>query len=91
MHLRQVQESHHNRLPGLQIDVVNNEKTLIKGKTYRWDEVEEPHTHYCMLLFLNLKVQVPDLTSNKVQQNNATIKHNNFWSELIYNTYLEAT
>jgi len=45
--LQQVQQSHHDRLPRLQTDVVENEKTVIKGKTYRWDEVEELHTRDC--------------------------------------------
>jgi hypothetical protein len=47
MQLPQVQQPHHDRLPRLQTNVVENEKTLIKGKTCSWDEVEELHTRDC--------------------------------------------
>jgi hypothetical protein len=54
MQLPQVQQSHHNRLPRLQTKLVKNEKTLVKGKTCMWEEVEKLHTHdykYCCCLW----------------------------------------
>jgi hypothetical protein len=50
---------------------VENEKTLIKGKTCRWDEVEELHTHDCRCCCCLWSLQ-----------NNAIVKHSSFWSEL---------